>query len=397
MHWILLLFLVKLAAGAVYGYLFTKLPNYAQNADTWRLFIVGIAEKDWLMQDPGAWLADIYTPRYEQDAGMLATQNSLLNDLKDVLVVKFISLCNILSGNRYYVNLIFFNSLFLYGQVALAVIWSKLLKLPHAGVMLVAVCLWPSVLFWSSGFHRDGMLLHFLGGASWFIWNMWQAQKVKPLQILGLLICLLFIFLFRNYVALFFVGAAMVAFVVNRYVQASKKIMLASVGLAVCFLIIISSLKESYSLPAILVERQSSFLQLEGQSKLAPLPLDNSWWTMVKLLPKAVVRATLVPPVLAPFKLSDLPFALENVFWVISIFPAIFFIRKKRFAAHEIAWICCCFLLCLSTLLITGYTIPFATAIVRYKSLLWPFMAPLVVYFWYSKGKQWMPFLRSNT
>jgi hypothetical protein len=167
MHWILMLFLIKLAAGAAYGFLFTKLPNYAQNADTWRLFFAGITEKEWLLNDPGGWLADVYTPRYAEDGGLLATQNSLLNDLKDVVVVKFIALCNLLSGSRYYVNLIFFNYLCLFGQVALAIVWSKVFKMSHAGVMLVAVCLWPSVLFWSSGFHRDGILLHFLGWASW--------------------------------------------------------------------------------------------------------------------------------------------------------------------------------------------------------------------------------------
>jgi len=396
MHWLVLLFLVKLVAGAAYGYLFTKLPNYAQNADTWRLFFAGVSEKQWLLQNPGAWLADIYTPRYSDDAGMLATQNSLLNDLKDVLVVKCIAIFNLLSGSRYYVNLIFFNYLFLFGQVALAIVWSKVFKLQHAGIMLIAVCLWPSVLFWSSGFHRDGMLLHFLGWASWLCWNIWQAKRVTLLQVLTLAICLLFILLFRNYVAVFFIGAASVAFVVHRFSMHAKKIVVVGLVLALVALLALSKLDAQFSLPTLLAERQSSFLALEGQSKMEPLPLNDSWVSLAGLLPQAVLRATMVPPIAAPFRISDLPFSLENVLWMLSILPAIFYTKNKMTSPEVNAWISFTMLLVAFTLIITGYTIPFATAIIRYKSLMWPFITPWVVYWWYCKGQQWMPAVKSK-
>ena len=85
--WLVGLYLLKVAAGIAYGYFFTRLPNYTQNADTWRMFFAGVAEKQWLLQNPAAWLADVYTPRYAADTGLLGTENSLLNDVKDVALI----------------------------------------------------------------------------------------------------------------------------------------------------------------------------------------------------------------------------------------------------------------------------------------------------------------------
>ncbi|HSC53514.1 MAG TPA: hypothetical protein VLC98_07840 [Phnomibacter sp.] len=397
MHWLVGLFLIKIIASAAYGFLFTRLPGYATNADTWRFFFAAVEEKQWLLQKPVSWLADIYTPRYAQDAGMLGTHNSLLNDLKDVLVVKLMTICNVLSGDRYYVNLIFFNYLFLFGQVALALVWTKIFQLKNAGLMLVAVCLWPSVLFWSSGFHRDGILVHCIGWACWICYTIWETKRVLLRQVLLLGICLGFIFLFRNYIALLLAGALLVGFAVNRWRSHAVMITSGSIALAIVGLLLMGAINRAYSLPAVLAQRQAEFLLLEGVSKIPSILLDGTWLQWAGQLPRAVAHAILVPPAFGPFKLKDLPFIFENLLWLVSIIPACMFLKKYTGSAAVVAFLATAMLLSVAVLCIIGYTIPFVLAIVRYKTLLWPFMAPAVVYWLYHKLRQWVPVLRHNT
>jgi hypothetical protein len=80
------LFIIKIGAGVIYGWFFTRFPHYETLSDTWRFYFGGVEEKIWLLKDPVGFFADLITPRYEQDGGALATQNSLLNDVKDLLI-----------------------------------------------------------------------------------------------------------------------------------------------------------------------------------------------------------------------------------------------------------------------------------------------------------------------
>jgi hypothetical protein len=175
----LALFAAKLLAGAAYGYLLSQWHHHEVRADTWRYFLLSLEEKEWLLRDPARFFADLFLPRYTHDSGITGTQGSLLNDLKEMLVIKLMAICNLLTGSRYYVNLIFFNYLTLFGQVALAALWAKAFRLSRARWLVAFSLLWPSVLFWSSGFHRDGLILHCIGWICWLTWRIWKKENIS--------------------------------------------------------------------------------------------------------------------------------------------------------------------------------------------------------------------------
>lgn len=393
--WLVGLYLLKVAAGIAYGYFFTRLPNYTQNADTWRMFFAGVAEKQWLLQDPAAWLADVYTPRYAADTGLLGTENSLLNDVKDVLLVKLISVLNVLSNDSYNSNLLFYNYAVFMGQAALALCWKNVLQQKNAGWLLILIVCWPSTLFWCSGFHRDGLILLGLGVFAWKAWQ--ETQQPKLTNKIWMLIAIALVFFLRNYVAVFAVAAVVLYWLFTKWPAKRWPMLVAFVVGFMAF-----ALVSGNAIPQTIAQRQQAFAQLQGGSQMAALALDGNWWSLLQQWPSAMLRGILTPPLNLRWAWNDLPFAAENIFFVLAVIAAFFFIFKRKvgaFTQPQQTWFIAVLVIVLPILLLIGYTIPFATAIVRYKSILWPILLPPVMYIIVQYLKQrwpnnrWLAFL----
>jgi hypothetical protein len=379
-YWVLSLFVSKVAAGAAYAWLFSQQPQYEVRIDTWRYFYQSLPEKDWLITNPGQFFADLFLPRYANDQGLLATQNSLLNDLKEVLVIKLAAIFNVFSGGRYYVNLIFFNYIVLFGQVAIGVLWCKCFNLKQTKWLVAGLVLWPSVLFWSSGFHRDGLMLHCLGMVLWSGYQVFSGQKRRGWALAVGILHVGLLFLLRHYLAGLLLVAGCIGWLVYRFPRWATWWVPACLLLGLLVLVGVGIRHPSLSLPQLLATRQQEFLGLEGQSKVAPLPLNEGWVAMGKALPQALTRAFARPLPAAGLSLTEWLAALENLLWLLGIAPALWVCRKFWTHPSQKAWWATVGLLVLGTALITGYTIPFIGAIARYKVLWWPFMIAPVLY-----------------
>ncbi|MCU0395335.1 MAG: glycosyltransferase family 39 protein [Chitinophagaceae bacterium] len=382
--WMVGFFLLKVGAGALYAWLFTRWPDYENRIDTWRYFVLSQAETDWLLRDPAGFFADLVTPRYADDSGLFGSRNSLLNDLKEVTVVKLAALCNLLSGRNYYVNLLFFNLIVLYGQVGIALIWSRFFRIRRPEWMVAAIVLWPSVLFWSSGFHRDGLMLHAMGWALWLSYRIFRQRRASLLQAAGWILHVGFLFVLRNYLAIVLVAGMLLA-LVYYYSNHRIRTITALLVIGVAGLLLLSYWAPSLSLPYMLARRQAEFLALEGGSRVSPLPLQEGWSGLLHSLPAALFRAFAAPLPWGGLKTMEWPVALENACWLLSLLPAARLVHTY-FGTDKarMAWIICCLWVVVVIGLITGLTIPFVGAIARYKSLLWPLMVPPVLYWWYS-------------
>lgn len=369
---------LKMMAAAAYGWLFTHLPNYATAADTWRFHYAALTETDWLLSDPQAWLADLYTPRYTNDGGLLATQNSFANDLKDLLFLKLLSLLNLLSGGRYYLNCLLFSFISFFGIVALARCWQQLLRLRSALYPLLAILLWPSVLFWTSGLHRDGLLLHAVGMACWLGWQLWRCGGRHLLFWLLLFLHLGLVAVLRGYALPLLLLAALLGAWMYVY-QSRRAPALALFVLVLCLCLwALGSWQPQWALPSVLAQRQAAFETLAARSELAPLPVA-SWQQWAQSLPAAWVRALLVPPLGVPWRLSDLPFAAENIAALLLLWPAWRWLRGTA-GRHLRAWLLAAAFLLGCLWLLVAFTVPVGTAIVRYKSIWWPFITPWLLW-----------------
>jgi hypothetical protein len=189
--------------------------------------------------------------------------------------------------------------------------------------------------------------------------------------------------LLRNYLALFVaISLALAAIVYYRPLQA-KWILPVAIASGLVMVLALGGLYPDYALPHLLVRRQQEFLGLQGGSLLAPLPLDDGWLSLLRSLPEALRRAFAAPLPGPGLKMTEWLSAMENVAWLVSILPAIWWGRHRAKTPSQKAWAVLAVSLVLAVGIITGLTIPFVGAIARYKSIIWPLMAPPVVYWWY--------------
>jgi len=111
------IFSFKILAGILYSYYFS-LPSQIENGDTWNYFIESKAETIWLLNNPKAFIADLFTNHYSQTGNLFSCTNSFWNDLKATFFIKLLAVLNLFSAKNYYINLLFFNTFFMFGGVA---------------------------------------------------------------------------------------------------------------------------------------------------------------------------------------------------------------------------------------------------------------------------------------
>ncbi len=118
------------------------------------------------------------------------------NHLGTLVLMKFMTLANILSFGHQYVNVIFFNVVFLSGQLALYkafYLQDKENKWWYVGCIF-----WlPSVLFWCSGINKDGFMLFSIGLLVYSTYRYLSSKKAS--WILAILVSMLLVFVTRYF------------------------------------------------------------------------------------------------------------------------------------------------------------------------------------------------------
>jgi hypothetical protein len=375
------LFLIKVAAGIYYGWFFSHMPNYKVQADTWRMYYESLTETSWLKNDPGRFFSDLYQTQYQQPSadGILATSNSYWNNIKSGLVIKLMAVCNLLTGNSYYINVLFFEYVSFFGPVASCRLFID--YFPNQKWPIIAgAFLFPSTLLWCSGFHKEGLLLTSLAMAAWLVNRCFIQKQISWLRLLSIAFHLLIIFLLRNYLALFFVLWCLPW--IASYHFPSRKwqifIMAALVYVGLFFSTIYITVLPN--LPEKLAARQQEFLKIPGESIIQPIELQPNAAGYSTLFPAAITNGFLQPLPWNIKKLSYLPAATEIALFVLLILNALYVVVfSKSFKIHIIKQgvgplLLFCSFFSATVFLLIGYTIPYLGAIVRYKAVVWPFI-----------------------
>src|SRR5205085_4930113 len=111
-------FFLKIAAGIAYAKFYT-LPRYYSQSDTWRFYRLSLQETKWLKRDPISFVNDLFHSGYQSSGNIFSGQGNYWNDLKSNVIIKLMAIFNVPSLSNYYVDIIFFNFLFLFGLVGI--------------------------------------------------------------------------------------------------------------------------------------------------------------------------------------------------------------------------------------------------------------------------------------
>ena len=389
------LFLLKIVAGIVYGYIHAHPPAHIGVTDTWKFFNESLPETNLLKYHPKIFFQDIL---FNSSTGLhpFSTQHNYWNNIKFTLMVKLAAIFNLFSLGNYYVNLIFYNFLCFFGVVLFyRQLRDKFIATEWA---LCIAFLIPSVLFWGSGFHKEGLILSALYIVIYHVEKITQKLHIKSMVLVAVFIIIL---LFLRLYVLVAVLPAIISWIWSiKYPQFSSRIF---IGIHVfCLIFFFSStiLGKSFDLPEYVASRQSDFIQLQGKTMLAVPILKPTVFGFIHNLPSAI-DITLLHPYPGEGGKTYIPFTVETIiFLVLLVFGSCtIVIKKQKMPLFSIF----CVHFSLLLLLIIGYTVPNVGAVIRYKSIALPFLlaafAPILQMYSISKKNtlSFFTFIKSFT
>jgi hypothetical protein len=186
------------------------------------------------------------------------------------------------------------------------------------------------------------------------------------------LLCLLLILFFRFYIILSLLPALFIWLLMEKP-SLTRRFLPPVAAIAVLTIILLLIFPPlSGRLARTITARQLEFSQLEGNSRLSLPPMDGTWTSIFRVLPAAFRNGLFEPLPGSGGKPLYLAFAIELVaIWFFFIMSLLW--RRKHPSAAQ-PFLAFCIFFSFSGLLVIGAMVPFAGAIVRYRSFFLPFL-----------------------
>jgi hypothetical protein len=376
---LIIVFLLKVMAGIFYGWMGIYYAELAQMADTWAYHRHSIYEYHLIWNNPNEYFTNIFHNGYEEGySNFFGSSDSYWNDLKGNIFVKLLSIFNIFSFGHYYVNVIFYSFITLFGPIAIYRVMRDIFP-GRKFVLLLATFLIPSFLYWASGLHKEGLIFE---GIAFIIYGLYfsvQKKKTGANGVLFILTGTILLFLLRNFAFAVLFPAAIAWLIANKWPQHKLRIFL-SVYLFFGILFFCSKYVDArLDFPQAVVNKQQAFLGIQGgRSNVQINEIEPNFLSFVKNTPQAITLSMVRPYPSDVQHLPSLAAAVEISLLLLLCLLVVFFRRKNGENAHNVIYFCIFF--GLSMMLAIGFSNNNLGAIVRYRSIILPLLIiPLVM------------------
>lgn len=376
---LVILFLAKVIAGIFYGWIGIYYGGYAEMVDTWAYHYQSLDELKLLTHHPYEYFTNILpgSRAGSRFSEFLGSDNSYWNDLKSLVFIKLLSIFDIFSLGNYYVNVIFYSYLTLFGPIALYRVFKEVFPDAKAS-MLMALSFVPSFAYWASGIHKEGILFLAIALVIYHIYfglkNGWKVS-----HILGILLSLVLFFLLRNFLLVLLAPAAIAWLLASRWPRRK----LACFALVyICGSILFFCLRYVHprlDFPQAVVDKQQAFLLLKGTSSIPISELKPNFISFILNTPQAITLSTFRPYPADIHHFFSMAAAVETL--LLLLLFTISLVWHKRNAATDKGVVYFCLFFALSMLLTIGFSVNNLGAIVRYRSIVIPLLVPLMVAF----------------
>ena len=287
-------------------------------------------------------------------------------DSSAYMVVRFNAAVRLFSFGNFYVHAVFMAFVSMVGLMWLHKAFIKFTGSQNI-FSVAAVFLIPSVLFWGSGVHKEGLLLFALG--LFFYGAVLLSSGFNTRRLAGFLIGAMLVFIIRDFIfLLLFPG--LIAFFIAR----SGKTVGFSFLVAYLILLLVGSFFPVFkgdTLLEIIAFKQNQFLAINaGNTQIDVKHFEPHFISFPLNLPMALRNAVLGPFFISPGSFQHLLVIAENAVLLLAAFALPLLNGKPRFNLLMI-W----FLFFSVTLFILiGLIVPNVGAIVRYRCLALPFL-----------------------
>lgn len=371
---LIIIFLLKVMAGIFYGWVGIYYGNHAQMVDTWSFHYNSIKETELLYKNPHEYLVNLFRNPYEGGViKFLGTNDSYWNDLKGNFFIKLLSVFNIFSFGNYYVNVIFYSFISMFGPVAIYRVMSDV----HPGrkiQVLIAVFLIPSFLYWTSGLHKEGLI--FLG-FSLVIFNFYfglKNRRISVASIIFILLGLLLVLVLRNFLIVILVPALIAWLVASRLVKKPLAVFAVCYLFFVIFFFTAKYINVNLDFPKAVVAKQKEFVALVGNSSVPMNELQPDFSSFIRNVPQAISLSILRPYLSDVRHILSLAAATETEILLFIFLIFLFWNRRNRARNPNLIFNYFCLFLSFSVLITIGYVVNNLGAIVRYRSIVLPLL-----------------------
>jgi len=363
-----LAFIVKIIFGCFYGWFFL---HYYGGDDTWYYQLEALKELQLLRQHPSAFFKkDLFESGYTDNpfVTVFNSNDSFFKDLQQNLLIKLLAIFNLLSGGRYYVNVVLYNSLTFFGSYYFFALITRYYT-AKKNLWLLIVFFFPPLVFWTSGIRKDGLCVVFIFGCLYYTAMLISSAKrhLKYAVIaIAFFICL---FLIRGFLALSLVPVATAWVIAEKLsIARSIKIYIAVAGSFILLFFLTVFMPVSYNLPQKIADRQLAYTQLKGGSAISLKHLEPTFLSYASVLPQALNNTFLQPyPQYAFTSPLYLLAFMENIL-VIGLTIAVLLkpVRNWKTIIKQPFTLAMLFLVLINYSAI-GFLVPFIGAIIRYK------------------------------
>jgi len=373
---LIILFLLKVLAGIFYGWIGRYYGNLAQMQDTWAYHVNSLQEYQLLLNDPWTCFTNIFYNPYEGGfMKFFISQDSYWSDIKGNFFIKILSLFNVFSFGHYYVNVIIYSFLSLFGPIAIFHVMNHAFPGKRLQILL-ATFLIPSFLYWCSGIHKEGLIFLGISIAVYHVYFASVDGRITFKRVLWILLGLLLMMILRNFLIVMVVPALVAWLISIKWPRYTIAIYGAIYLLSALVFFNIRKINPEYDFPQAVVNKQQEFLQLSGSSSIPIKTLEPTAISFLKNTPQAITLSAIRPYPSDVRHLLSLAAATEiNLILILLLIYLLFMLKihpKKGFI-----WFCIFF--SFSVLLSIGFSVNNLGAIVRYRSIVLPFLIiPLV-------------------
>lgn len=374
---LVIIFLLKVIAGIFYGWMGNYYGGLAQMVDTWNYHHNGLLEYQLLTNDPKEYFTNLFHDPYQQDglSGFFSSKDSYWNDLKANVFIKILSVFDIFSFGYYYVNVIFYSFISLFGPIAFYRVMSDVFP-AQKRIILLSTFLVPSFLYWGSGIHKEGLIFT---GIALIIFHIYFGNKVNKLGIkrwLGILLGLFILLLLRNFVVVIILPAIVAWLLGNKW----PKYGLASFTAVYIFCAVaffaLRHIDPRLDFPQAVVNKQQAFIQLVGNSSIPIKQLQPDVLSFLKNTPQAITLSAVRPYPSDVKHLLSLAAATETEMILLLFLLFVLFRKKYTLTSKNVLYFCVFFSITL--LLSIGFSVNNLGAIVRYRSIIMPLLVGIM-------------------
>ena len=368
---LIIIFLLKVMAGIIYGWIGVYYGNLAQMVDTWSFHYASLNQHQLLMDDPMLFFKKFLDTSHTDGYGGFLYENTWWASIDINLIMNLLAFFNIFSQGHYYINIVFYSFLTLFGPIAFYRVMNHYFR--EAKIAnLISVFLIPSFLYWTSGIHKEGLIFIAIALIMYsfyfgFLQDKWGWKRI--LAIIGSLVLMLIL---RNFLLIALLPG-LLAWVTAQKSRYHPALVFGTLY-AVFILLFFTAryIHPKLDFPAAVVSKQDAFLKLKGNSYVPTTRLSPTFTSFVLNAPQAI-NLSLVRPYPSDINhLLSMAAAIEINLLLFILVIFLLWRRRHSFTFHP--FILFCIFFSFSVLMIIGYTVNFLGAIVRYRSIIFPLL-----------------------